>query len=803
MAKTIKKQFTAKNKVPFFSSPGFLYFAGTIFVVFFIYSFSLFRPWLPFDERLFYNEEFLPIPTSFNEIFEIIKSFVLGSHIVSTNNFFSKHLTLRSDPFAWSILIFILFFFKKNAVLYHLLQLFIHLANSIIVFLIFKKSREIFKKSLNNFDYLTISIFTVIWALHSANTEAILLVTNWNALLTYTFCLCFIFYETSKFEKNLFFITKSQAILTSILFFILMFITEYGYTFPVIIFFIVFAYNRIKSSNSIKEVSINAIKISMPYFIGLFLFFLFSVFKPDSAINNIINSHSPIYAFIERNLWLVPQLFIHFLKLLFFPKALSLYQSNLVHLSNKLISPYSIFCSLSYLLFLLLPLILFFLYRKKAHGFIYPLIYAFYFSIFPFLHIITPTYCLSADRYCYFPSFVLLLVLIQPIYLLLNGQSQKFVKPLFISLSLLVLLLGIRTLFRIQEWNDPYKLYNSAAKIEKNLLYKGQRLNILADYVGEHLKDQDQMESLLEKSLSCLNKALQDFKTKSQAISQPITLKIYGLDYKTLTQKAAYSIAVIKNDNYREPPQNTLAIFEPYIENDLNSAGISQISFYADLLLKNNEIDKAKYVYKYAYKKYPFVLEISLPLSDLYLNNDNNPDKALKILQESYKYYPNKGMPMYKLLKFYETSNDPLNQAKYAYLLGLREHSVESYQHAAQIYLDINKLQDAKKTLDKLIQLNPNNPFTLLQLSKYLDLSGNGKDILEILNKAYLLNKASNTNEQYVTKAIVESLINVNFKLGNVEAARKYFSELEDLQDLTKQDIEQIKSVKRLLYKTN
>ena len=249
----------------------------------------------------------------------------------------------------------------------------------------------------------------------------------------------------------------------------------------------------------------------------------------------------------------------------------------------------------------------------------------------------------------------------------------------------------------------------------------------------------------------------------------------------------------------KEPVSNVVQFFEPYIEKRLDNSAPNEIAFYGDILLKNGALEKSKSVYELGYKRFPFVLDISLPLADFYLNYEKNPDKALQILQKSYRYYPNKGMPIYKLLKYYEEKNDPINEAKFSYLLGLRDHSIESYQHAAQIYLDSNKPASAKKTLYKLIQLNPNNPLTLLQLSRYMDLIGDRARILYTLNRAYLLNKSSRTNDSYTTKAILENLVNLNYRFGNLEITKKYLSELESIKDLLPEDIKQIKLVKEKL----
>ena len=344
------------------------YLLGTVFLVFFIYSFSLFRPWQPFDERLFYNEEFLPIPQSFSEVFEIINSFVLNSHIISTNTFFSNHLLLRSDPVAWSILTFIFFFFKKNALLYHIFQLFIHLTNTILVWLTFynlTKLKDNKSYSLNNYDYSLISILTGLWSLHSINTEAVLLVTNWNPLLIYTSSFGFILYETYKSTNKKLGISFVEIMLIPILFYFAMSLTELGYTLPLVLFLITFSLS-LKTNIPIKD-SINiSLKRTAPYFIGLGLFLISQLIKPDSSITNLYTAQKSIYPFVERNLWLTPQIFMGFLNLLFFPKTLSTYQSNLIHLSESLFTPYSIFCTSIYLIFLIIPVVLFVLFKKSS-----------------------------------------------------------------------------------------------------------------------------------------------------------------------------------------------------------------------------------------------------------------------------------------------------------------------------------------------------------------------------------------------------------------------------------------------------
>ena len=272
----------------------------TLSIVFFIYSLSLFRPWQPFDERLIYNETLFPIPTSFEETFEVIKTFVLNAHLESMNVYFSNHMTVRSDPVAWTILVFIFYLFKKNALLYHLFQLIIHLINTTLVWLILNKTTKIIEdketqlsNNFNKYKHFLISLFTLCWALHSTNCEAVLLVTNWNALLTYTFSFSFLLYEITNIVNKNFKGSFLNYLIIVLLFTFSMFITEYGYTIPIILFFLNFSLAEYKHRALKKNIEIS-IKRILPYLSGLLVFLFLSALKTNSGLNNFFRK---IYIF--------------------------------------------------------------------------------------------------------------------------------------------------------------------------------------------------------------------------------------------------------------------------------------------------------------------------------------------------------------------------------------------------------------------------------------------------------------------------------------------------------------------------
>ena len=630
------------NKIK--NNNGFLYLAGTLLIIFIVYFQSLFRTWQPFDEGFIYNEEFLPIPRTFSEIFQVISSFIPNCHLLSMNSFFSNIVNIRSDPTPWTILIFILYFFKKNAFLYHIFQLSIHLINALLVWLIFRAGG---KPALT-------SIFTLLWALHPINTEAVLLVTNWNANLTYTFFFVFLLYEI----KNINNVNKIiNYLIIPVIFLFSMSLTEYSFIFPFVLFLLILSL-KLTESIPLKDAVLFSCRKIIPYFIGLSIFailFLFS--KKDS--NDCF--------FFERNIWFVPQIFVHDLKIFFFPKVLSTFQSNLVHLSDSFNGAYSIFCRIIYFLFLILPTII--LLKKSKYSECVPLVYAVFLALIPFLHILAPTYCLSAERYWYFPSFLFFYFLIN----ITNVYSKKTI----LFLVVVLLLLTSRTLIRIQDWQNPFYFYKSAVIADKSSLYRGHKFLIFADFL-QKVKMEKERDIAINQSIKELTKALNELDfLKENHQNQPKILKLYGLDYKSLSIKAAYALSIIKKYHLKEKDENIILFLNPYIQDNLDLASIDTISFYGNLLLKSGATEKGINVLEYGYKKIPYYLDLNLALSDAYLSL-NEEAKAFDILEKSYAFFPNKGFVLYKLMKYYERKKDIKNQEKFLNLLRLRSHLKEN-----------------------------------------------------------------------------------------------------------------------------
>ena len=374
-----------------------------IVIIFLFFLHTLAYPWRHFDEQIIYNETLLPIPVSFSQIIEFVTNFGLNNYIEASNPFYTTVSNMRCAPFGALFFFFIFWFFQKSAFTYHLFSLFIHLLNSFLCFLILNKtSLKIFKSNhSSNLTRLSlVTILSLLWALHPANIETILLATNCGALVTYLFCLLFIFYFTSNNSS------LKNRIFLSLIYFIPLLLNEYSITLPFILLTYLYAtsifYN---DSNSPKETFIKLTKRISPLFLTLILFTIYFL----SLTNLRIFQDKSLSLSMERIFWLSPQIFLHLIKLIIFPLHLTIDQSTLVKIANTLFEPYPIFCSL--FMFGLLGYSIFSLTNLKQRGnfFFFILFIPFFLSLFPFLHIISPLYNLASERYLYFPSFLLIL----------------------------------------------------------------------------------------------------------------------------------------------------------------------------------------------------------------------------------------------------------------------------------------------------------------------------------------------------------------------------------------------------------
>ena len=695
-----------------------------LLIVFGFFIPTLSRQWLFYDERLIYNNTYFPITGSFSEIFEITKHIGNNFNVISSNPIYSYIYLIRGCPLNIYIISFFSFLLKRSAFHYHLLALFIHLINTGLFFFILKTlfKKENFKSLTNRF--LLIG-FTLLWALNPLILEAVLLTTNYTACISYLFLFGFLLEFLTNGESD----NLLRKILIPFIFLIPMLNNEYLVSLPFLVFLFSF-YKSFKNNNLKKSLRIS-FNQSNPYFIGLFFYALFFSIVSSSQIVQS-SKYNQLVIFFERIFWLTTQIFMHYLKLLVFPKTLTTDQSVLVYLGKSIFDPYSIFCTSVFFLWIAVPLYLFL--RKKAYPNLFLLCFSFLASLLPFLHILTPSYLLAAERYLYCPLAILIFCILK---ILTNVQSKKVISTTVIIFSIILSFSLTRSFVRTLDWKDNYSFSSSILKALKDPFFKAARLLTYSEInpkdLGKHIIQAQELLKESKRETKSMQKKYQN--------NLPIVIKSYGLDYNSKLAKTAYFESSIKFFKLGETPKNCIKILNPYIK-DIRSVDPSFIDLYTKLLLKENKVKESKKLLLEANKYYPHISSILLSLFDI-TKNEGDFKTAEKYLTEALKYYPFDLTTIGKAIIFFNENKNNYYTAKYAYFYGLLTQSPIAYKQALQSYLEIGDLTNSKKVVEKLNKIASDDAETLYYISKFYYKINDRQSALISLKAAFLLSKNS------------------------------------------------------------
>jgi len=169
----------------------------------------------------------------------------------------------------------------------------------------------------------------------------------------------------------------------------------------------------------------------------------------------------------------IPTAVGEYLKLMFFPKDLTLYHTEISF------SPVSF--SLHFFVFMCVVLLLFFLYKKSR-----PLIFC------PLLFLIALSATLTpfgiswivAERYSYFASAGIFVLVAWTMEKTIKKLSKEnYPKALYLSLAIIIIPLSIRTIVRNRDWRSHDTLWIATAKFSPS---SPQNHNNLGDYYGRH-----------------------------------------------------------------------------------------------------------------------------------------------------------------------------------------------------------------------------------------------------------------------------------------------------------------------------
>ncbi len=668
-----------------------LYITVVILAVFIFYFTSIFYDVKAFDEITPFKETLFPVCFSLSEIFDLASLLGLHNYFEASNTLYSSIISLRSNPLGDFFILITQFICRKNPINYHLYSLILHIISTGFLFLILNKiSLDFLSNSNNKIRLITISLLTFLWATHPVNIESVLLLTNYNAVLSHTLSIITIYIYLTH---------SSNTILRSIFLFsifsLAVFSAEYLFMLP----FTLFSYTFAKSKDfkySIKQ--------TLPLFIVSFIFVLSFTFS-NSRINF---QHQSLTLFLERVFWFSPQILFHLIKLLLLPADLSIDQAFFVTFGKMLFSPYAIFCMcfISFLIFISIRSFL----KSNAHmPFLFILLIPFLISLMPYSHILTPIYNLASERYLYFPSLIFIFGLSHMIFYSLNkyNSRNRIISSFTLCLALITAIYSGRAYVRTLDWEDSFSLYKSAIDTTDNPLYKAFRYKLLVSQDKIFSTNQhEQVDPIYQElAISNLKMAINSLEREKNVYQKniPLIIKKYGLDPETVLAKAGYLLA---HSNYtlNKNPQEALKIINPFVK-DISLLDNAGLAFYASLHFFNKSIDKAEEILRYAHNKYPYSTRITFPLCQLIYMKTGNLDEVEKLSLLSYKYFPYDTFTLLYLIKLYMLKNDHEKYAFFSYAYGLRHHSIQSLEIAQNLYLSLNKSELAKKIEQNILLL--------------------------------------------------------------------------------------------------
>ncbi|MFH0969810.1 MAG: tetratricopeptide repeat protein [Patescibacteria group bacterium] len=418
--------------------------------------------------------------TFFNQFFwDDFDSIVNNQYIRSWSNFpkfFSQNLTAGAGTINnyWRPLLLISFaadysIGKISPFIYHLQSTFWHILSAILIFLIFSKILK------NNFiSFLTSLLFLI----HPLQTEATTYVAGRaDPMHSALMLLSFLFFLKSIEIPRIF----NKKYLLSILFFILaLLVKERAIIFPslIVLYFITLCPEKIK--NNLKR----KFKIVLPFFLVSFLYFILRIkfihFNEtfDFGQRNNIGAENLLHQLFAyfKGIWV-------YTGLIFWPARL--YMEKSIGISKTFFDFQTI---LGFLIIILSFIATIYSFKNKkiiAFGLIW-----FYATLSPSLHIY-PIQGLLYEHWLYFPLIGIFFIFSSLIHSLINQTKNENIKKIILFLVLMsALSLGIRTMIRNRDWDNPTRFY------EKNISLGGYSARVYTNLGMAYSENKKEEEAL-------------------------------------------------------------------------------------------------------------------------------------------------------------------------------------------------------------------------------------------------------------------------------------------------------------------
>jgi len=518
-----------------------------LFVAFFIYCNSL-------DNGFIYDDEFLivynPTVKSYSNIPEIFTHRFFHKSEFKSQIAFYRPITTLTYLLNYKI-------FRLKAFYYHLTNVLLHLANSILVFflcLILFKEREWGKGAS--------LIAAILFAAHPIHTESVTFISGRTDLLATLFILISLIAYLKWYDSP-----KIWVFIISCLSFVLaIFSKEVSLVLPALIVLIEY-WRRNKNIGEFLRTDIKKILIYLiPFFLIGILYFFMRVF-----VLRLTTPPYPTGRFFTT-VFLMQKVFLYYKKLLVYPV--------------NLIGDYIGYFSIPKILFnwkvalatfvnvIIFTCAVWALVKRNTFGLGY---FWFLFTLLPVLNIF-PLGIICAERYLYLPSIGFCIIVGS---LILQIKSKQL--PFYITIAIVIAYSAL-TYQRNEIWSDPIMLWTDV--LEKNS--------------NDYLAQMNLSKALLQRG---------EYKESKKYIMQALNDKYAS---KRHLQVEIYARCLIEEGKYDDALQELMEI--PKIAPDY----YNYLSYVGEIYLKKNEQQRAEEVFLEAIEKDKLLIQPRLNLIEMY-----------------------------------------------------------------------------------------------------------------------------------------------------------------------------------------
>ena len=578
------------------------------------------------------------------------------------------------------------YFGEINVLGYHIVNILIHILTSIAVYSFIKTtlSTPNVKEKTAELNKEYIALFAaLLFAVHPIQTQAVTYIIQRAASMAALFYIASVtFYAKSKMsdsEKE-----KRAGYLLSIIFCLLgMYTKEIVFTLPVmiIVYDLLFFYKGGSVFN----------KRYIPFVLMLPIIPITIKFLSPGAVKEVSQASSQITAY--SYFFTQFKVIIKYIQLVFLPVNQNLDYDFPV--SQNFFEPYTLIS------FLLLALLFAFsLYWIKKDRIVSFGILWFFISLAVESSIL-PIRDVIFEHRMYLPmagvSFLL-------VYLISKSLSQKFSKPLLITGSIIVIILGAAAFQRNKVWADEYTLWNDVAQKSPNKarVYSNRGVALL------NLKRYDEAINDFNKTLS-LNK---NFKN---AYFNRGSVYYYKKEYdkaiadfsKTISLDSTYAFAynnlgaiLLERRKFSE----AVSYFDNAIKNDTNYA--AAYNNRGVLFKALGEYEKAARDYKKAIEKNKNYSEAYFNLGEIYMLVNNAElakgyfDRAIDLNKNYTEAYYNRGNVLFMTGHLHEALSD------YNFTLSKQPDRIEAVNNRGSVYFMLGRYSEAYFDYTRAIELN-------------------------------------------------------------------------------------------------